>query len=152
MIRQPGYEADDIVGTIAREAEAQGFQTFMVTPDKDYTQLVTENTTMYKPGRQGSSYELLGIPEVLEQWQVEKIEQVIDVLGLMGDSSDNIPGVPGIGPKTAQKLIAKFGSVENLLENTDQLKGKQKERVEDCLLYTSPSPRDRTRSRMPSSA
>ena len=131
MIRQPGYEADDIVGTIAREAEAEGFQTFMVTPDKDYTQLVTENTTMYKPGRQGSSYELLGIPEVLEQWQVEKIDQVIDVLGLMGDSSDNIPGVPGIGPKTAQKLIAKFGSVENLLENTDQLKGKQKERVEE---------------------
>ena len=131
MIRQPGFEADDIVGTLAREAEAEGFKTFMVTPDKDYTQLVTENTTMYKPGRQGSDYELLGIPEVLEQWQVERIDQVVDVLGLMGDSSDNIPGVPGIGPKTAQKLIAKFGTVENLLANTDQLKGKQKERVEE---------------------
>ena len=131
MIRKPGFEADDIVGTIAREAEAEGFQTFMVTPDKDYTQLVTENTTMYKPGRQGSDYELLGVPEVLEKWQVERIDQVVDVLGLMGDSSDNIPGVPGIGPKTAQKLIAKFDSVENLLQNTDQLKGKQKERVEE---------------------
>jgi DNA polymerase-1 len=131
MIRQPGFEADDIVGTIAFEAEKQGFQTFMVTPDKDYTQLVSENTTMYKPGRQGSGYELLGVPEVLEQWQIERIDQVVDVLGLMGDSSDNIPGVPGIGPKTAQKLIAKFGSVEELLKNTDQLKGKQKERVEE---------------------
>lgn len=131
MIRQPGFEADDIVGTLALEAEQQGFQTFMVTPDKDYTQLVSASTTMYKPGRQGSGYELLGVPEVLEQWQVERVDQVIDVLGLMGDSSDNIPGVPGIGPKTAQKLIAKFGTVEELLKNTDQLKGKQKERVEE---------------------
>lgn len=130
-IRQPGFEADDIVGTLARQAEAEGYQTFMVTPDKDYTQLVTDSITMYKPGRQGSSYELLGIPEVLEQWQVESVDQVIDVLGLMGDSSDNIPGVPGIGPKTAQKLIAQFGTVENLLNNTDKLKGKQKERLEE---------------------
>lgn len=130
-IRQPGFEADDIVGTLARQAEAEGFQTFMVTPDKDYTQLVSDSITMYKPGRQGSSYELLGIPEVLEQWQVESVDQVIDVLGLMGDSSDNIPGVPGIGPKTAQKLIAQFGTVENLLNNTDKLKGKQKERLEE---------------------
>lgn len=131
MIRQPGFEADDIVGTIAWEAEKQGFHTFMVTPDKDYTQLVSEKTTMYKPGRQGSGYELLGVPEVLEQWQIERIDQVVDILGLMGDSSDNIPGVPGIGPKTAQKLIAKFDTVEELLKNTDQLKGKQKERVEE---------------------
>lgn len=131
MIRQPGFEADDIIGTLSREADDAGFETFMVTPDKDYTQLVSANVTMYKPGRQGGSAELLGVPEVLEQWQIERVDQVVDVLGLMGDSSDNIPGVPGIGPKTAQKLIAKFGSVEALLDNTDQLKGKQKERVEE---------------------
>jgi DNA polymerase-1 len=130
-IRQPGFEADDIIGTLSHQADAAGFQVFMVTPDKDYTQLVSDNVTMYKPGRQGNSAELLGVPEVLEQWQVERIDQVVDVLGLMGDASDNIPGVPGIGPKTAQKLIAKFGTVEELLKNTDQLKGKQKERVEE---------------------
>ncbi len=130
-IRKPGFEADDIIGTLSREADLAGFQTFMVTPDKDYTQLVSDNVTMYKPGRQGNNAELLGVPEVLEQWQVERVDQVIDVLGLMGDASDNIPGVPGIGPKTAQKLIAQFGSVEELLKNTDKLKGKQKERVEE---------------------
>lgn len=130
-IRKPGFEADDIIGTLAVAAEKQDFDVFMVTPDKDYTQLVSDRITMYKPGRQGGAPELLGVPEVLEQWQIESIDQVVDVLGLMGDSSDNIPGVPGVGPKTAQKLIAKFGSVENLLENTDQLKGKQKERIEE---------------------
>ncbi|MFT7633294.1 MAG: DNA polymerase-1, partial [Mariniblastus sp.] len=128
---QPGFEADDIIGTLSKEADEAGFKTWMVTPDKDYTQLVSENVTMYKPGRQGNAAELLGVPEVLEQWQIERIDQVIDVLGLMGDASDNIPGVPGIGPKTAQKLIAKFGTVEELLKNTDKLKGKQKERVEE---------------------
>ena len=131
MIRKPGFEADDIIGTLAKEAEAEGFETFMVTPDKDYTQLVSDKITMFKPGRQGSNPELLGVPEVLEKWQVERVDQVVDILGLMGDASDNIPGVPGIGPKTAQKLIAKFGTVEKLLESTDQLKGKQKERVEE---------------------
>jgi len=131
MIRRPGFEADDVIGTLSVEADAAGFDTFMVTPDKDYTQLVSGNVTMYKPGRQGSEAELLGVAEVLEKWQVERVDQVIDVLGLMGDSSDNIPGVPGIGPKTAQKLIAKFGTVENLLQNTGQLKGKQKERLEE---------------------
>ena len=130
-IRQPGFEADDIIGTVSRQADESGFKTFMVTPDKDYTQLVTENVTMYKPGRQGSEAELLGVQEVLDKWKIEHVDQVVDVLGLMGDASDNIPGVPGIGPKTAQKLIAKFGSIENLLECTDQLKGKQKERVEE---------------------
>ena len=130
-IRQPGFEADDIIGTLSHQADAAGFQVFMVTPDKDYTQLVSDKVTMYKPGRQGNSAELLGVPEVLEQWQVERVDQVVDVLGLMGDASDNIPGVPGIGPKTAQKLIAQFGSVEELLKNTDKLKGKQKERVEE---------------------
>lgn len=130
-IRLPGYEADDIIGTLAAEAEAEDFDTWMVTPDKDYHQLVTDRTVVYKPGRQGSNHETLGVPQVLEKWQIESVDQVIDILALMGDSSDNIPGVPGIGPKTAQKLIAQFGSVEELLSHTDQLKGKQKERVEE---------------------
>lgn len=130
-IRQPGFEADDIIGTLAKQAEVDGYETFMVTPDKDYTQLVSDHITMYKPGRQGASVELLGVPEVLEKWKIERVDQVVDILGLMGDASDNIPGVPGVGEKTAQKLIAQFGSVENLLANTDKLKGKQKERVEE---------------------
>ena len=129
-IRIPGFEADDIIGTLAHQAESKGFKTWMVTPDKDYQQLVTQNTFVYKPGRQGSTHEIMGIPEVLEKWQIERVDQVIDILGLMGDSSDNIPGIPGVGEKTAQKLIAQFGTVENLLNNTDQLKGKQKEKVE----------------------
>ena len=131
VLRTPGFEADDIIGTLAREAEEAGYQTWMVTPDKDYHQLVTENIFVYKPGRQGNQFEVLGIPEVLEKWEIESVDQVVDILGLMGDSSDNVPGVPGVGPKTAQKLIAQFGSIENLLENTDQLKGKQKERIEE---------------------
>ncbi len=131
VIRIPGYEADDIIGTLALEAEPQGFTTYMVTPDKDYQQLVTEHSLIYKPGRKGSEHEILGVPEVLDKWQIERIDQVTDILGLMGDSSDNIPGVPGIGEKTAQKLIAKFGTVERLLENTSELKGKQKERIEE---------------------
>ncbi len=130
-VRKPGFEADDLIGTIARQAEPEGFECFMVTPDKDYTQLVTPHTKIYKPGRQGSDFELLGVDDVLEKWQVKRIDQVVDILGLMGDSSDNIPGVPGIGEKTAQKLIAQFNSIENLLAHTDQLKGKQKERIEE---------------------
>lgn len=130
-IRLPGFEADDIIGTLAAEAEAEDFDTWMVTPDKDYQQLVTDRTVVYKPGRQGSNHEILGVPQVLDLWQIESVDQVIDILALMGDSSDNIPGIPGIGPKTAQKLIAQFGSVEELLSHTDQLKGKQKERVEE---------------------
>ncbi len=130
-IRLPGYEADDLIGTMAKHAETQGFESFMVTPDKDYTQLVSENINIYKPGRQGSGYEMLGVPEVLEKWQIERIDQVVDILGLMGDASDNIPGVPGVGEKTAQKLIAKYDSIENLLKNTAELKGKQKERIEE---------------------
>ncbi len=129
-IRVPGFEADDIIGTLAHQAEDAGFKTWMVTPDKDYQQLVTEKTFIYKPGRQGSNFEIMGVPEVLDKWQIERVDQVIDILGLMGDSSDNIPGVSGVGEKTAQKLIAQFGSIENLLNNTDQLKGKQKEKVE----------------------
>lgn len=129
ILEYPGFEADDVIGTLARTAEKQGFDTYMVTPDKDYAQLVDEHTFMLKPGM-GRSGELLDVPKILEQWNIEKVGQVIDILGLAGDSADNVPGVPGIGPKTAQKLIAEFGSVENLLENTDKLKGKQKEKVE----------------------
>lgn len=131
IVRMPGFEADDIIGTIALEAASDGFSCYMVTPDKDYQQLVSEDIVVFKPGRQGAHNEILGVREILEKWQIERVEQVIDILGLMGDSSDNVPGVPGVGEKTAQKLIAKFGSVENLLANTDQLKGKQKEKVED---------------------
>ncbi|MDF7799861.1 DNA polymerase I [Pontiellaceae bacterium B1224] len=131
MLEYPGFEADDVIGTLARQAEKEGFDTYMVTPDKDYAQLVDEHTFMLKPGRGGGDAELLKVKNILEQWNIAKIEQVIDILGLAGDTADNIPGVPGIGPKTAQKLIAQFGSVENLLENTDQLKGKQKEKVEE---------------------
>ena len=129
VVRMPGYEADDVIGTMAHESESLGFQTWMVTPDKDYDQLVTDNVFVLKPGRKGSDYELFGVAEVLAKWDVERVDQVIDILGLMGDSSDNIPGIPGIGPKTAQKLIAKYGSVENLLDHAQELKGKQKERV-----------------------
>ena len=131
VIRMPGYEADDIIGTLAHQADAEGYETLMVTPDKDYHQLVTDTVHILRPGRKGAAYETLGVPEVLAQWEIERVDQVIDILGLMGDSSDNIPGVPGIGPKTAQKLVAKYGSVENLLANTHELKGKQKERVEE---------------------
>ena len=131
VLRMPGYEADDIIGTLARQAEAQGFDTVMVTPDKDYAQLVDEHTVMFKPAYRGSGFDVLGVADVLEKWEIERVEQVVDVLGLMGDTSDNIPGIPGIGEKTAKKLIQQFGSVEDLLENTDQLKGKQKEKVEE---------------------
>ncbi len=131
VLEYPGFEADDVIGTLARTAEKEGFVTYMVTPDKDYAQLVDEHTYMLKPGRSGGDSELLDVKKILEQWNIEKIEQVIDILGLAGDAADNIPGIPGIGPKTAQKLIAQFGSVENLLEHADELKGKQKEKVED---------------------
>lgn len=131
VIRTPGFEADDIIGTLAIEAAAQDYDVFMVTPDKDYHQLVTDRIQIYKPGRQGGTFEILGVPEVLEKWQTQRVDQVIDILGLMGDTSDNVPGIHGIGEKTAQKLIAKFGSVENLVHSTDQLKGKQKQRIEE---------------------
>lgn len=132
VLECPGYEADDIIGTLAKRAEAEGdYTTYMVTPDKDFAQLVSEHTVIYKPGRQGSEAEILDLEKIREQWQVEKPEQVIDILGLWGDASDNIPGVPGVGEKTAKKLVAKYGSVENLLAHTDELKGKQKENVEN---------------------
>ncbi|KAA5545981.1 DNA polymerase I [Roseiconus nitratireducens] len=130
-IRIPGYEADDVIGTLAHQAADQSFETWMVTPDKDYHQLVTDKIHVYKPGRKGGEAEVLSVDEVCQQWEIDRVEQVIDVLGLMGDSSDNIPGIPGIGPKTAKKLIAQYGSIENLLDHVEDLKGKQKERVRD---------------------
>jgi DNA polymerase I len=125
-----GYEADDIIGTLARRAEKEGFQTYMVTPDKDFGQLVDANTFLYRPSRQGDGVEIMGVSEIQKRWGIERTEQVIDILALMGDSVDNVPGVPGVGEKTATKLIAQFGSVENLLARTGELKGKLKENVE----------------------
>lgn len=131
VIRMPGWEADDVIGTLAKQADEAGIKTYMVTPDKDYGQLVSENVFMCKPGGTGDNLEKMGVPEICDKWGIERVDQVIDILGLMGDASDNIPGVPGIGEKTAQKLIATYGSVENLLGNIDQLKGKQKEKLEE---------------------
>lgn len=128
-IIKTGYEADDIIGTLAKKAEKEGYTTFMVTPDKDFAQLVSENIFMYRP-RFGGGYETWGIPEVQEKFGVEDPLQVIDFLGMMGDSVDNIPGLPGVGEKTAKKFLAKYGSMENLLANTADLKGKMKEKVE----------------------
>lgn len=125
-----GYEADDIIGTLVREAEKKGFDSYMVTPDKDFAQLVDQKTFIYKPSRMGEGVEVLGLPETLLKWGIEKPEQVIDVLALWGDASDNIPGVPGIGEKTATKLIAQYKTVENLLAHTGELKGKLKENLE----------------------
>jgi len=128
MVKE-GFEADDVIGTLSKQAEKEGYQTFMVTPDKDFAQLVSENIFMYKP-RFGGGYDVWGIPEVQKKFEVENPLQVIDFLGMMGDSSDNIPGLPGVGEKTAKKFLAQFGSMEGLLANTDQLKGKMKEKVE----------------------
>ena len=130
IVRVPGYEADDLLGTMARQAEQSGLRTYLVTPDKDCHQLVTQKTQIWKPGRQGAQFEILGVAEVLDRWKISRVSQVIDVLGLMGDSSDNIPGIPGVGEKTAQKLIQQFDSLENLLSHTDQLKGRQRQLVE----------------------
>ena len=130
IIELAGCEADDLIGTIAKQAEQQNYQVFMVTPDKDFAQLVTENVFIYKPARMGNGIEIWGIKEVQERFGVERPEQVIDFLGMMGDAVDNIPGLPGVGEVTAKKLLAEFGSMENLLANTDKLKGKMKENIE----------------------
>ena len=130
MVCIDGYEADDAIGTIAKQAEKEGFDVYMVTPDKDFAQLVSEHIFMYKPSRQGNGIDILGVQEVLDNWEIDRVDQVIDVLGLQGDAVDNIPGIPGIGAKTAVKLLKEFGSVEELLANSDKLKGKQKENVE----------------------
>jgi len=128
MVKE-GFEADDVIGTLSKQAEKQGYQTFMVTPDKDFAQLVSENIFMYRP-MFGGGYEMWGIPEIQKKFEVERPEQVIDYLGMMGDASDNIPGLPGVGDKTAKKFIAAYGSMEGLLANTHELKGKMKEKVE----------------------
>lgn len=128
MVKE-GYEADDVIGTLAKQAEKQGYQTFMVTPDKDFAQLVSENIFMYRP-RFGGGYETWGIKEVQENFEIERPEQVIDFLGMKGDAVDNIPGLPGVGDKTAKKFLAQYGSMEGLLANTHELKGKMKEKVE----------------------
>ena len=130
ILEVPRYEADDVIGTIAKQAEQEGFEVYMMTPDKDYGQLVSEHIFMYRP-KFGGGYETMGIPEVLAKYDLTSTEQVIDLLGLMGDSSDNIPGCPGVGEKTAQKLLAEFGSIDNLLANTDQLKGAIKKKIEE---------------------
>lgn len=129
VIELPGYEADDIIGALAKQADQQGYEVFMVTPDKDYGQLVSDNVKIYKPGYQGGAVEILGPKEVCEKWGIEKIDQVVDLLGLMGDSADNIPGIPGIGEKTAAKLIKEFGSMENILANANNIKGALGEKV-----------------------
>lgn len=129
VLLSEGYEADDVIGTLAKKAEKEGFKTYMMTPDKDFGQLVSENIFMYKPGRGKNPAEVWGIKEVCEKFEVKDPLQVIDILGLWGDAVDNIPGIPGIGEKTAKKLIGLYGSMEGLFENTDDLKGKQKENV-----------------------
>lgn len=125
-----GFEADDLIGTLVRRAEKEGFESFMVTPDKDFGQLIDAHTFLYKPGRLGGEVEILGLPEIRQRWGIQRPEQVVDVLALMGDSSDNVPGVPGIGEKTAMKLIGQFGSVENLLAHAHELTGRTKENLE----------------------
>ncbi|MES2829017.1 MAG: DNA polymerase I [Bacteroidota bacterium] len=131
VITMDGFEADDIIGTMAKEGERQGFQVFCMTPDKDFAQLVSENIFIYKPARMGNDMEILGVPEVLNKWDIENVEQVIDILGLWGDAVDNIPGVPGVGEKTAKLLIKQYGSIENIIANAHELKGKLKENVEN---------------------
>ena len=130
IIEKAGFEADDLIGTIAKQAEKQGYQVFMVTPDKDFAQLVSDNIFMYRPPRMGNDYEIWGVKEVQQKFEVEHPLQVIDFLGMMGDAVDNIPGLPGVGEKTAKKFIQEFGSMENLLANTDKLKGAIKEKIE----------------------
>ncbi len=130
ILEEPGYEADDVIGTIAKKAEREGYTVYMMTPDKDFAQLVSDRIFMYKPARSGASHEILGTGEIREKFLVEHPSQVIDILALWGDTSDNIPGVAGIGEKTAKKLISQYGTVEKVYENLDQLKGKQRENLE----------------------
>jgi DNA polymerase-1 len=131
LLIMDGYEADDIIGTIAKKAEKAGYDVYMMTPDKDFGQLVSEHIFIYKPAHLGNDFEVLGIPQILKRWEITDVKQVIDILGLMGDAVDNIPGVPGVGEKTAKVFIQKYGSVEGLYEHTHELKGKQKENVEN---------------------
>lgn len=129
IITMDGFEADDIIGTLAKKAEKEGYTVYCMTPDKDFGQLVSENIFIFKPARMGNGAEVLGVPEILEKWEISDVSQVIDILGLWGDAVDNIPGIPGIGEKTAKKLMQEYGSVEGLIANADKLKGKLKENV-----------------------
>src|SRR5476649_2151420 len=129
VITSDGYEADDIIGTLAKKAEAKGYQVYCMTPDKDFAQLVSENIFIYKPARMGNEMEILGVKEVLEKWEIERPEQVIDILGLWGDAVDGIPGIPGVGEKTAKQLIKQYDSMENIIANSHELKGKLQENV-----------------------
>ena len=131
VIDYPGFEADDVIGTLARKASERGFITYMMTPDKDFAQLVSQNVFMFKPSRSGNESIQWGVEDIQREFAVERPEQVIDVLALMGDTADNIPGAPGVGPKTAMKLISEYGSIEELFRNTDKLKGKLKEIIEN---------------------
>ena len=131
VIDYPGFEADDVIGTLARKASDKGFTTYMVTPDKDFAQLVSDNVFMLKPSRSGNESLLWGVDDIKQEFAVQDPEQVIDVLALMGDTADNIPGAPGVGPKTAMKLVSEYGSIEELFKHTDQLKGKLKEIIEN---------------------
>jgi DNA polymerase-1 len=131
VITSDGFEADDVIGTLAKQAEKEGFTVYCMTPDKDFAQLVSENIYVYKPARMGNDMEIMGVKEVLAKWEIEHVHQVIDILGLWGDAVDNIPGIPGIGEKTAKLLIKQYGSMENIIANSHELKGKQKENVEN---------------------
>src|SRR6201996_1046501 len=130
LITSDGYEADDIIGTLAKKAELKGYQVYCMTPDKDFGQLVSDNIRIYKPARMGNEMEILGVKEILERWEIERVEQVIDILGLWGDAVDGIPGIPGIGEKTAKSLIKQYGSVEEIINHSHELKGKLRENVE----------------------
>jgi len=130
LITSDGYEADDIIGTLAKKAEQKGYQVYCMTPDKDFAQLVSPNIHIYKPARMGNEMEILGVKEVLAKWEIERVEQVIDILGLWGDAVDGIPGIPGVGEKTAKLLIKQYGSVEEIINHSHELKGKLRENVE----------------------
>jgi DNA polymerase-1 len=129
ILEMDGYEADDIIGTMAAQACTQGFEVYMMTPDKDFGQLVNECVFLYKPAYMGNAVDVLGVKEVCEKWDIENVSQVIDMLGLQGDSSDNIPGIPGFGPKTAATMLKQYGTVENIVAHAAELKGKQKDLV-----------------------
>ncbi len=129
IIENDGFEADDVIGTLAKQAEKAGYEVFMVTPDKDYGQLVSENIKIYKPPYQGGDFEIIGPKEVCEKWNIKDVSQVIDILAMMGDAVDNIPGIPGVGEKTAAKLLAEYGTVENVLDHADEIKGSMGEKV-----------------------
>ena len=131
IVTLDGYEADDVIGTLAKQAEKEGFQVYMMTPDKDYGQLVSDNIFMYKPAKSGNDAEVWGVKEVTENWQIKHVDQVIDMLGMQGDAVDNIPGLPGIGPKTAAILLAQYGSLEGVIANVESLKGKQQDIVKN---------------------